>query len=612
MSSTLSESCAAPHPVVAGAASAATAASGPAPSGEHPARPRALPLLLVRLRGSQAQMGEQHGRLLRAHGGYEQTLAFYPRLVERLLGGDGLEGALLRLGEPAVRLLLRRLERARPRELRARTRAFFEALGLGRQHATALGVMDVFQNLVGLAGRWRLGPFARQLGCCAAPACSTLVVWGRACADGQLRHARNFDFPGAGIWDRAPAVVLCEPEQGLRYGFVTTRGADTPGVTAFNEAGLTLSAHTRFHREVRFDGAAVVDLGHEIIRRAESIADAIAIARERPVASSWGLAVSSARERRAVVLETTGAQVEVVEPEPGAPYLACTNRYHHPHTRRGEVVVSPAWTVSCSNRERRLSEAARTGALDAAALARLLGDHRDPADPETERATGGIVSQLITVQSVVCEPEAAALLLSVGTTPTGWGPYARVRWAWDGPAGAWSWNGEQHAAAPAGFEPALALPMQPPARFAGGPGARAYAELLAAARAWMDEHDAARSLVHLERALAHDPDELGCRFLAAVLRLRAGEPEAALAHIEHALARERVPFRRGQLLLWGSRAAALLGQAERARRMREELLGLSEPLLAGHRSAAAREEQQPYPRRRLRRLTLNFMIADAF
>jgi hypothetical protein len=43
------------------------------------------PPILLRLRGSQAQMGAQHGRLLLDIGGYEHTLAFYPRMASAML-----------------------------------------------------------------------------------------------------------------------------------------------------------------------------------------------------------------------------------------------------------------------------------------------------------------------------------------------------------------------------------------------------------------------------------------------------------------------------------------------------------------------------------------------
>jgi hypothetical protein len=55
----------------------------------------------------------------------------------------------------------------------------------------------------------------------ATPACSTVVVWGAASSDGALRHARNFDFPGNGVWDAAPTLVLCAPTGGQRYGSVS-------------------------------------------------------------------------------------------------------------------------------------------------------------------------------------------------------------------------------------------------------------------------------------------------------------------------------------------------------------------------------------------------------
>ena len=70
--------------------------------------------------------------------------------------------------------------------------------------------------------------------------------------------------------------------------------ADAPVVTVVNEAGLVLAPHTRWHRDVTWGGAMIVDLVHDLARRAETLDDAIRIARERPVASSWAIAIGSA------------------------------------------------------------------------------------------------------------------------------------------------------------------------------------------------------------------------------------------------------------------------------------------------------------------------------
>src|SRR5271154_877286 len=84
--------------------------------------------------------------------------------------------------------------------------------------------------------------------------CSTAIAWGDATIDGELVFGRNFDFPGIGVWDAAPAFVVCAPDAGQHYGFFTTRGADTPVVTVVNEAGLVFAPHTRWHRGVTFGG----------------------------------------------------------------------------------------------------------------------------------------------------------------------------------------------------------------------------------------------------------------------------------------------------------------------------------------------------------------------
>ena len=48
--------------------------------------PESRPLLVLHLAGSQAEMGAQHGSLLREVGGYEKVLAYYPRMPEILIG----------------------------------------------------------------------------------------------------------------------------------------------------------------------------------------------------------------------------------------------------------------------------------------------------------------------------------------------------------------------------------------------------------------------------------------------------------------------------------------------------------------------------------------------
>jgi len=564
------------------------------------------PLALLQLAGSQAKMGAQHGEILRQVGGWQPAMDYYPRTIEGLLRGSGtdpLTRALPTASRPLLEAALSRMERVRPESYLARSRAFTAALGRRPGHARYFQVMDVFQNVVGTLGRLGLGPFAEQAARRVVPACSTLSIWGAASASGRLLHARNFDFPGAGVWDRAPAVVFCTPDEGLRYGFVTCRGADVPGITAFNESGLCLTVHTRFHRQVRFDGAAIIDLGHDIVRRAATLDEAIAIARERRVASTWGLLVSSASEGEAVLIEINSNSVRTVAPALDEPFLAGTNHYRNPDQARGELDLAPGWRMHTEGRLQTLERTARAGlaqgGLQVDQLKALLGSHADPDLPEAERAAGGVLAQCTGVQSVVIDPESSELHMAVGPCPTGRGAWLTVPWRWEAAPG-------QRRVDLAAAE----TPAGDPSVYARGDTGEAWASYMEAGRleALGDEPVLIRAAI--ERAARLDPAEPTWRLLQGGMHLRAGENAAALARFERGLESEHSPFYRGQLLLWASRAAQACGRKARATALRQELLQLRHRHLARHHRAAQREQRRPCGASQLRRTPVHVQLGD--
>ncbi len=556
-------------------------------------------LELYHLQGSQAEMGGQHGELVRQAGDYEAVVDYYPRMPEILLRRSVPEGvarrAAVALLRPLIRAGLRRLEKSQDREFSHRSRAFFEALGLPGHLGRHLFVMDLFQNIIGLAGRWGLVPLkAAGMG----PSCSSIAVWGEASTSGDLLHARNFDFPGVGLWERHPVVVFCTPKRGLRYGFVTTRGADVPGVTAFNEAGITVAAHTCLHRDVTFKGRGIIDLGHEIARRAANLEEAIRIARDKPAASSWGLVISSGRQRSAVVLEIAGRRLEVRRPESGEDYLIHANRYRQASLLPGEVSPSPGYVMNCEGRfrvmRRRVQQAAQAGGLGAEDLKRLLGSNEDPDLLDSERACGGVLAQGYTVKSVVFEPERGLLHLSVGDCPTGNSAYVEVPWDWDRPVGRTELDLQS-----------LAKIAPKSSRFVDGAGRAGVAAYVDAVRLEGTGASDANIAQAVDQAAAADPDEPGYRIMTGAFRLRNGDLEGGLSELLLGLERERSPFHRGQLLLWASRAAAALGRNSQKQEYLDEFLGLGHPLLAGEQDLVRRGKEKRFTKSKLRRIVVH-------
>lgn len=560
-----------------------------------------LPLLIFNLRGSQREMGQQHGALLRQQGGYQQTLEYYQTLPQSLI----TSALPLERAKPLARallggvfeLMLSRLEQDRPLAFRQRTREFFRALGRDPAESRYLQVMDVFQNAINF-----LGPLAgakvthRNFAALAQPACSTLSVWGDASADGQIRHARNFDFPGSGIWDIAPAVVFCAPREGLRYGFVTTRGADVPSVTTFNEAGLVFTFHTRFHRQASLRGLNVIDLGHQMTSEAKTLDDAVAIAKRAPISSTWGIAVSSAKERRAISIESTSKQVCVVEPLGHEAFLTAANRYHHSELKEGEVVISPTWPVHSAVREQRMRRLALKGNVSAEELERLLCDHHDDDDSSVPRSAGSIISTAITVKSVVVEPESARIRLSTATAPTGWGPFASIDYSWRDSPGV------------------KVVDHEPLANenFVVGqkPNPQAYDHYLAAVRRHYANAPASEVLALLEAAVASAPDDPSLLSLAGLQCNVCQQTDSAAAYLDRALQVESGEFRRGQLMLWASRCHAVLGNHDKATALRNALLCLSDTRLADYQQLARKEAAKSLTVGQLKRRVVNLVMVD--
>lgn len=564
-----------------------------------------LPLAVLHLRGTQVQMGEQHGRLLKQIGGWEPAQAYYPKMVGQMIRGSAIhpfDRLAPTLAQPLIALLTQRLLRHRPKELRARTNAFFTALGVNVDQAQHILAMDIFQNFIGLAGRHALGPFADPWLQQAVPACSTLMAWGAATEDERILHGRNFDFPGVGIWDMAPAVVFCTPDKGPRYAFSTTRGADTPGITAWNEEGLTVTAHTRLHRDVSFAGAAIVDLCHDIARNATTLKQAEAIVRQRRVASTWGLSISSASERRAAVIECHAAGVAVVGPDGDQPWRTCTNHYLADSLRPRELAPSPGWTWHTHSRKKRLEQAAQLAVsgqpLDVAALFGWLGDTHDADEPEMQRVAGGVLAQATSVQSVVSDPERQTLHLSVGRCPTGRGAAYAVKWDWDSPVGVQELevnDAPVHAQA---------------SRFDRAEDQAAHKHYLRAAQVEAQGGDPHVVGHHLTTAAELLPDEPTLQLMSGAVALRRGDLVAALGLFERGIAAEKSAFPRGRLHLWASRAALHAGDAVGAEKHRQALLALPHALLTPLKERAREERNKPYTLRKLRTVALHTLLGD--
>ncbi len=588
------------------------------------------PLLELRLKGTQAQMGAQYGEILAAQGGYENLLEFYPQMAQSLLV-SGVpralrHNALRRVASKVMGWATDTMVKTRLPHYAQRSDAMARAANLSGEMARHLLVMDVFQNSIGTLGRWgalhkahgTTPPFSKPIPH-ALGACTSAVVFDQCSKDGELMHARNFDFPGVGIWEKTPTIVYCTPNEGIPYGYIGARGADVPGVTAFNAEGLTLAFHTRFHSEVDFNASGVVDLGHEIIRCARTINEAIEIVSRFNVASTWGIVVTSAKEKNAAVIETTAKKMRVTWARDGR--LGNTNHYLHADMKEGELVTNDGWTPYTVDRMKLLSrffdEAEARGGASLANMQALLGADFEVDDSGgrveelfeahqsdikkargASRMMGSLIGHVMSVQSVVFKLGSGLLSLSVGEAPTGYGPYLDH---------SIDWSGDSLRVVDLQKEKLSEIN----AHYAEGMMLDAYRHFqkgyLLDFQGGSLEH--VRSEIEKAGALAFDDPSL--QFAQGVLSLEARDAQTAYRFLMVAVAMEKSPYRKAQALLWASRSAQALGKKSEATSLRRELLQIESEYASELKRKAKRDAMQLIPRRQYTDLVLSLSVLDA-
>lgn len=561
---------------------AATAATASREAG--PWRRRVGGLHVLKVTGSPYDMGHQHGSLLR-DAVREGPLPYYRTYVERLLGGTAIGGALgFRL---INRLLGKRIEKGMPPFAIETLRGLAEGAELPLEEVMAGATMpDALVWLVNRLCQLKAGPAVAHRAALGL-GCTSAIAWGDATADGRLLHARNLDYHGVEAWPKTAAVVFHEPEEGLRYVSVAAAGVPLGGVTAMNEAGLTLTVHQHMFTDgAKLGGMPIGLVGDVVMRTATSLDEAEAILAAHTPIGCWTYLIADGGRGEVLCWEENPARQVGRRLDPTEGTFGYANVYLDEELGRTERHLYGSYWRHNAARHRRanaLLEEGR-GRLGPADMAGILADTGEGDGCRLHEA----IAMLMTVGSVVFRPEDGTLWVGTGESPTSHGEWQAFSLEREGPA--------------PDAEPVVAGPGP-------GPAAEAFERYRRAYLAYVDrdEREAARALIEEARGL--QPGQPLYHVLGGLLALRAGEPEPAEAAFDQALALGHpTPERRATFHLWRARARDLTGRRAEARTDYQAALDLpGDPPV---HAAAGKGLRRPYRPRQAAKLGFDFTYAD--
>ena len=240
------------------------------------------------LSGTPEEMGRQHGTLVKHEVGV---------LVDRILYGVGVASSLAKgkwfFGE--IETAQARLQKFMdPRYLREMD-AMADAAGRPREEVR---LANYFPELFH---------------------CSGFALMGPATKDGRIFHGRVLDYlKGVGLEQNAVVTVL-RPDVGnawVNVGYCGFIGS----VTAMNEKGISMG-EMGGRGEGQWEGKPMAELVREVMEKASTLEEALAILRNSPRTCEYYYVITDAKAKRAVGIKATPQIFEAIEAGGSHPQL---------------------------------------------------------------------------------------------------------------------------------------------------------------------------------------------------------------------------------------------------------------------------------------------------
>lgn len=233
------------------------------------------------LKGTPEEMGRQHGTLMKKE---------VRHLVDQMLYGVGV-GSSFEKGS----WFFGELESAQKRVAPFTDERYFRE-------------MDALASAAGLPREEvRIANFFPELF-----HCSGFALFGKATVGGKMYHGRILDYlRGMGLEQNATVIVF-QPDQGNAWVNVGYAGF-VGSVTAMNEKHVAIG-EMGGRGEGNWDGKPMAQLVREVMEKANTLEEAVAIMRKGPRTCEYYYVISDAKTKRAVGIAATPDKFETIWP----------------------------------------------------------------------------------------------------------------------------------------------------------------------------------------------------------------------------------------------------------------------------------------------------------
>ena len=234
--------------------------------------------------------------------------------------------------------------------------------------------------------------------------CSSLAVWDEKTEDGDLLIGRNFDFFVGDNFAKNKLIQFIEPDNGIPYFSVSWPGM-IGVVSGMNKEGITVTINAGKSKIPLTAKTPISLVAREVLQYAQTIDEAVAIARKRKVFVSESILVGSAADRKAVIIEVSPKSFGVFN-VPNSDAVICTNHFQSEVYQDDKRNLKHKQESHSEYRYQKLQELLiQNKKLNPQKMAAVLRDHSGLLGKKIGFGNEKAVNQLLAHHAVIFSPE---------------------------------------------------------------------------------------------------------------------------------------------------------------------------------------------------------------
>lgn len=233
--------------------------------------------------------------------------------------------------------------------------------------------------------------------------CSSMAVWGDKSIDGSLIVGRNFDFYAGDEFAQDKIIAFITPTDGYPFMSVTWGGM-IGVVSGMNVEGLTLTINAGKSEIPLVAKTPISILAREILQYASNIDEAITLAKKREVFVAESIMISSAKDRRAILIEVSPDNFGVYDVE-NTNQLICSNHFQSDSYKDDERNSKHILESHSKYRFDRMSQLLEENQLNPEKMADILRNKEGLDNLSIGYGNEKALNQLLAHHSIIFKPE---------------------------------------------------------------------------------------------------------------------------------------------------------------------------------------------------------------